>query len=641
MRRPRVIPTLLYNYRGLVKSKKFKGHVYLGDYLNAIKIFNEKEVDEIIFLDIEKGIKNKKPDLKLIKEIASECFMPLCYGGGISTVDEVREILRLGVEKVAINSNAYRKPELIKSIVQSFGSQSVVISIDVKKNKNSRYSVYIDNGQTDTGIDPISYAVNMERLGAGELLLNSIDRDGTYDGYDTWLIEQVSKAVSIPVIACGGGNGVKDFLNAIRNGASAVAAGSLFVFYGRLKAVLINFPTNEELFLIFNKQETYTRDYFNLKIFHITTWYPHKKQEIEAGFIKEHIDSLRNYCYNYVFNLDFIESERTLLKFEFFKESNYEYIYICKTRIKNTLIKELISSAWFFYVFLKHKGNKFDVVNIHIAYPVATFLSFFKRIIRIPVVINEHWSAYHFNFYVDKNKRGLRKVKKIFFMCEKIFVVSKSLALDIVNFSGNKRLEYSIIPNIVDNKIYSIKRDFLPSSPTFLMVSIWSNIKKPIIIIEVFKKIVSAFPDAILRIGGYGIQIEDMKKKIKELDLEENVFLLGKLNRIEVADELNKSTALIHSSSYETFSVICAEAISCGVPVIASNVGGIPSFINNQNGILVDNESIEEWYDAITKMIKDRAIFNDVDISQKAHLQFSPDNVGEKYFEELKKLIQK
>jgi hypothetical protein len=237
----------------------------------------------------------------------------------------------------------------------------------------------LKNGTNNTSIDPIEYAKKVEQLGAGELLINSIDNDGTYNGYDTDLISNISQSVSIPVIACGGANSIKDLGNGLKAGASAVAAGSLFVYYGRLKAVLINFPSQVELNPIFKIKSIGNKEDRNFKVLHITTWYPHKKQKIEASFIKEHIDSLNNYCQNHVINLDFVDSKITFLKFEYFNESNHESIYICNTKIKNSFIREIIASIWFIYVLIKHNYNKYNIINIHVAYPIATYLNVIKK----------------------------------------------------------------------------------------------------------------------------------------------------------------------------------------------------------------------------------------------------------------------
>ena len=253
MKRIRVIPALLSKDGGLVKTVQFKDAKYVGDPINIIKIFNDKEVDELIFLDINATANNTKPSLKVISEIASECFMPICYGGGIKSTDHIKEIFNAGVEKVAINTSAIENPSLIDDAVRLFGSQSIVVSMDVKKNLFGKQQLYKLGGRKKTKLDPVEFATEMEKRGAGEILLNSIDKDGTYLGYDIKLIKSISEALKIPVIACGGASKVEDFVEAVKNGASAVAAGSMFVFHGKHRAVLINFPSNEEL-----KRELYS-----------------------------------------------------------------------------------------------------------------------------------------------------------------------------------------------------------------------------------------------------------------------------------------------------------------------------------------------------------------------------------------------
>jgi cyclase len=248
VKRIRVIPVLLIKNQGLVKSVQFKNHKYVVDPINAVKIFNEKEVDELAILDISASAEHRPPDISKIAEIAGEAFMPLSYGGGISTVEEVKQLLFSGIEKVVLNKSAHLKPELITEIANSFGSQSVMASIDVKKNFLGRYKVYTDNGSNNTGLDPVEFAKQCETKGAGEILLNSIARDGTYKGYDLELLKAISTAVNIPVVACGGAGTIEDFRMAILEGkASAVSAGSMFVFQRPHNAVLISYPKQIDL----------------------------------------------------------------------------------------------------------------------------------------------------------------------------------------------------------------------------------------------------------------------------------------------------------------------------------------------------------------------------------------------------------
>jgi cyclase len=244
----RVIPCLLLQNKGLVKTVKFKDPKYLGDPINIVRIFNDKEVDELVFLDITATVENRPPSFDLLRNISSECFMPLGYGGGIRNMQDVKQLLSSGIEKVILNTSAMENPSLIREAADHAGSSSVVISIDVKKNLLGRYEVHTRSGKKKTGLDPVRHALEMEKLGAGEILVNSIDRDGTMQGYDLDLIRMIADSVNIPVVACGGAGNLNHLKEAIKQGhASAAAAGSLFVFQGPLRAVLISYPASQEL----------------------------------------------------------------------------------------------------------------------------------------------------------------------------------------------------------------------------------------------------------------------------------------------------------------------------------------------------------------------------------------------------------
>jgi cyclase len=242
------MPCLLLKDWALVKTVHFKKPSYIGDPVNAIEIYNEKEVDELILLDITATQECRLPLFELLKDVASECFMPLCYGGGIRNIEDIKCIFGIGIEKVAINSFAEENPGLIKEASTLFGSQSIVVSMDVKKNFLGKDVVCTHGGQRMTKTDPVDFARKMEEAGAGELLLTSMDRDGTWNGYDIDLLKRVTTAVTIPVIACGGAGKVSDLREAVKKGgASAVAAGSMFVYQKKGTGVLINFPAREEL----------------------------------------------------------------------------------------------------------------------------------------------------------------------------------------------------------------------------------------------------------------------------------------------------------------------------------------------------------------------------------------------------------
>ena len=255
-RRPRLIPCLTIYDRGLVKTTKFTNPRYLGDPINTVKIFNNKGVDELCILDIHATRDKKSPDFEYLKDIASEAFMPLSYGGGISDLKEIEKLFYIGFEKVILNTSFVRNPVLIKEAVRLAGSQSIVISIDVKNELFGKRACYINDGLTKIKEAPVTLALMAQELGAGEILLNSMTFDGTMQGYDIELVKQITDAVSIPVVACGGAKDIYDFKKVLEEGgAHAAAAGSLYVYYGKQKAVLITAPEEEELYKIGIYQE--------------------------------------------------------------------------------------------------------------------------------------------------------------------------------------------------------------------------------------------------------------------------------------------------------------------------------------------------------------------------------------------------
>ena len=253
MKIKRIIPCLLLRNNGLVKTVKFRESTYIGDPINTVKIFNEKEVDEIFFLDIDATKFKKEPPYDLIQNIASECFMPFGYGGGIHSLEQIERIIKSGAEKVIINTQAYLDETFLREAVSQFGSSTIAVSIDVKKEFIRGNTVYIRGGTQSTGTSPAEYARRIEDDGAGEILVNSIDRDGMMQGYDIDLIKSISSAVRIPMIACGGAGKIDDFGLAVKEGgASAVAAGSFFIFHGKRRAVLITYPSYSEISDLFD-----------------------------------------------------------------------------------------------------------------------------------------------------------------------------------------------------------------------------------------------------------------------------------------------------------------------------------------------------------------------------------------------------
>jgi cyclase len=248
MLQTRIIPALLLRENALVKTVKFKNASYIGDPINTVRIFNELEVDELVFLDIEATPRNREPNLRILREIANECFMPLAYGGGITDFDTASKIFNIGFEKVVLNSALYSYPELIGQIADHFGSQSVVASIDVKKNFWGNYEVWTNSGLTNTKKNPEQWCKELQELGVGEILLTSIDKEGSWSGFDIELIKKVSEVVNVPVIAHGGAGSIEHIQQAVELGkVSAVALGSMLVYQQKGMGVLINFPDHMQI----------------------------------------------------------------------------------------------------------------------------------------------------------------------------------------------------------------------------------------------------------------------------------------------------------------------------------------------------------------------------------------------------------
>lgn len=250
---PRVIPCLLLRGRGLVKTTQYSKPVYLGDPMNIVKLFNDKEVDELVLLDIDATREQRGPNFEVLAEIVSESFMPFAYGGGIRTLADVKKLFAMGIEKVILNSYAMENPDFIRVVAEQVGSQSVVVCLEIKRNFFGGWQLTTCGARRGVEGDVVEWAHKFQELGAGELLISSIDRDGMMKGYDLDLLCKVSSAVSVPVVACGGAGSIDDFRRAVEEGgAAAVAAGSLFVFQGPHRAVLITFPERATLEKLFN-----------------------------------------------------------------------------------------------------------------------------------------------------------------------------------------------------------------------------------------------------------------------------------------------------------------------------------------------------------------------------------------------------
>jgi len=248
MLRPRISPCLLVRKKGLVKTCNFKSGKYVGDPINAVRIFNEKEVDELIVLDIDATVERRDPDYKMIEDLAAECRMPLCYGGGVKTIDQAMRIFGLGVEKIGISSAAVQSPRFVSNLAERVGTQSVVVILDVvKTGREGKYQIVTHNAREKTPRCPVQFSREVAQLGCGEIVINSVDRDGMMNGYDLELMASIRAAVGVPLTALGGAGTLRDIGSLIQKfGIIGASAGSLFVFKGAFKAVLINYPSRVE-----------------------------------------------------------------------------------------------------------------------------------------------------------------------------------------------------------------------------------------------------------------------------------------------------------------------------------------------------------------------------------------------------------
>lgn len=248
MLKTRIIPCLQLIDESLVKTVKFDKHGYIGDPINTVRIFNELEVDELVFLDIRASIEKRKPNFRILSEIADECFMPLSYGGGITDFETGKNILSIGFEKLILNTASIHNKQLVTKLAEHFGNQCVVASIDVKKNMFGKYQVFTNDGRERTNLNPIAWAQELEQLGAGEILITSIDKEGTWAGFDVEITKKISEAVTVPVIANGGAGNISDIEAVVKSGgASAVALGSMVVYQKKGMGVLVNFPDRKKL----------------------------------------------------------------------------------------------------------------------------------------------------------------------------------------------------------------------------------------------------------------------------------------------------------------------------------------------------------------------------------------------------------
>lgn len=369
------------------------------------------------------------------------------------------------------------------------------------------------------------------------------------------------------------------------------------------------------------------------KVLHIVAWYPHKGNTLDGVWIYRHIKSLKPYCINSVLHIQVNPSGRFRLYRN--NESDLRQI-IVDIPFKSWRVAEILTTLLVVFALkLTSFGRKIDLINVHIAYPLLIHYHLWKRIVPNPLVVTEHWSGYHFNFGI-KDDKALRRIRRIFFQEIPVIAVSHALLRDIVKFSGNQSIQGYVTPNVVNAEIFTKKKDVVDSAGRrrFFMVSYWKWPKDPFTLIEAFRELVASRPQCVLRLGGHGPQMEQILHTIEKYSLTHQVILLGPLDSHAISAELNEADAFLHSSAYETFSVVTAEALSCGTPVIVTAKGGIRELVHSGNGVLVEENTVTCWLDAFQRF--ELKTFDRDRISAEARGIFSEDGVGDKYWSVLK-----
>jgi L-malate glycosyltransferase len=378
-----------------------------------------------------------------------------------------------------------------------------------------------------------------------------------------------------------------------------------------------------------------------MKILHITNWYPNLWNPKEAPFIQEHFDSLDGFSTGELWHVQ-VRNEGPLFKIEFGSYSEKEHFAILNTRIKNWSVIERLHLLMLFLVKKKLRSKRFDLVNFHIAYPLLRFPRLVKKLFREKIVITEHWSAYKRGFFLPEGSKSRKRIEQIFHHKLPVITVSNALMQDIIVFAGVDDFPQFIIPNIVDTGLFYPAQNTEPDTGIlrFLMVANWVPIKKPMLVLEAFKLLAEKNKTIQLSIIGYGTQWEAMQAFVQNNKLEKQVFFLGKKSKAQIAEELRKTSFFLHPSEYETFSVVCAEALCCGVPVIASKVGGIKEVVSAGAGILLENK-ITEWLRVLEFVSSGEVLkkFNPLNISTNASKRFSIQEVGKQYASVLEQII--
>ncbi len=369
------------------------------------------------------------------------------------------------------------------------------------------------------------------------------------------------------------------------------------------------------------------------KILHISNWYPNKWDDLEGIFIKEQYKVFSDVTKGHMLNVQVRRGER-LCTYEYVKYSEYEEGYYLFTKIKSHKVIEILSTFLLLWVLYKITYKKYDILHFHIAYPLLTYYSWWKRVIKRPVLVSEHWSAYHFNFYMPWETKKLDRMKGIFKQKIPLITVSKALLKDIQIFSGTDNFPSAVIPNVIDQTYFyyddSVSTNVIPQ---FFTVNNWRKIKNPFPMLEGFAKAHCEALDFKLLIGGYGEELEKMKAYIEKEGFLHKVEFLGRMNKEQIAATLHLSDAYLFSSNYETFSVVSAQALMCGVPLIGPTLSAVEEYADEASYLKLEENSAKEWREKIVYFMEHKNRYNRKEISIRIKDYLSSDRIANQYKE--------
>ncbi len=378
-----------------------------------------------------------------------------------------------------------------------------------------------------------------------------------------------------------------------------------------------------------------------MKILHITNWYPNAEEPFEALFIREHVRALEAFADNEVLHLRVRRGKR--FRWIASDEGGEQLSYDLELPIKRWRLIEWATRFLLFRVLRsKFDLSTYDLVNFHIAYPLCVPIKELQKELPCPFVITEHWTAYHFNFNLPRSTDKLDRIKRIFRHRVPLITVSEALKQDIEEFSGFNQENAHVVPNVVDTErfFYDPEKDRNdPEAPVFFMLNYWRRIKSPFVLFDSFREVLKEKPKAVLRVGGYGPLWEEMEGFVEEKGLSGSIQLLGRLGKEEVAREMQGADAFVHAASYETFSVVCAEALCCGTPVAVTRIPAVEEFVHEGNGLLVDKE--EDWGHILPRALQIKNERDPQKIASEARERFSSEAVGERYHRTLEKILYK